>query len=66
MKKGEYVMLFITLFVIPVLGVLYFLNFTTFLKKLINGKSTYNQNVLGAVLTFILIFTIMYCFVGLH
>ncbi|GED62802.1 hypothetical protein [Lysinibacillus fusiformis] len=59
-------MLFILLFVIPVLGVLYFLNFTTFLKKLINGKNTYNQNVLGAILTFMLIFTIMYCFAGLH
>ncbi|MEK4252552.1 MULTISPECIES: hypothetical protein [Ureibacillus] len=51
-------MLFV-LFVIPLLGTLWFLNFTTFLKKLKNGKDTHNQNVLGAVLTFILILAII-------
>ncbi|ALC85230.1 hypothetical protein AM499_04910 [Bacillus sp. FJAT-22090] len=57
-------MLFILLLVVPLLGVLWFLNFTSFLKNLKNGKSTHNQNILGAVLTFIFIFALMYFFVG--
>ncbi|ETT80595.1 hypothetical protein C176_21496 [Viridibacillus arenosi FSL R5-213] len=43
-------MLFMLLLVIPLLGVFWFLNFTTFFKNLKNGKSTHNQNVFGAVL----------------
>ncbi len=57
-------MLIILLLVVPILGVLWFLNLTTFLKNLKNGKSTHNQNILGAVLTFIFIFALMYCFAG--
>jgi len=59
-------MLFILLLVVPLLGVLWFLNFTTFLKNLKNEKSTHNQNVLGAALTFIFIFALMYCYAGTH
>jgi hypothetical protein len=59
-------MLFMLLLVVPLVGVLWFLNFTTFLKNLKKEKSTHNQNILGAVLTFIFIFSLMYCFVGTH
>jgi hypothetical protein len=45
---------------------LWFLNFTTFLRNLKNGKSTHNQNVIGALLTFIFIFSLMYCYAGTH
>lgn len=57
-------MVFMLLLVIPLLGVLWFINFTTFLKNLKYGKSTHRQDVLGPVLTFIFIFTLMYCFLG--
>ncbi|EPD53775.1 hypothetical protein HMPREF1210_00598 [Paenisporosarcina sp. HGH0030] len=59
-------MLIMLWLVVPLLGVVWFLNFTTFLKNLMNGKSTHNQNVLGAVLTFIFIFALMYCYAGTH
>lgn len=58
-------MLFLLLLVIPILGVLWFVNFTTFLKNLKNDKSTDNERVVGIVLTFVSIFTLMYCFAGL-
>lgn len=59
-------MLYILLLVVPLLGVFWFLNLTTFLKNLKNGVSTHNQNVVGAVLTFIFIFALMYCYAGTH
>ncbi|SOB93813.1 hypothetical protein SAMN05880501_101705 [Ureibacillus xyleni] len=59
-------MLVMMLLVVPTIGVLWFLNFTTFLKHLNNGKSTHNQNVLGATLTFIFLFALMYCLAGTH
>ena len=59
-------MLFMLFLVVPILGVLWFLNFTTFLKNLNSGESTHNQKVLGAVLTFIFIFALMYCYAGTH
>lgn len=59
-------MLFIFLLVIPLLGVIWFLNFMTFLSNLKNGVSTHNQKILGAVWTFIFIFTIMYCYASTH
>ncbi|MEH7380977.1 hypothetical protein V7138_10895 [Bacillus sp. JJ1533] len=57
-------MVFMLLFVIPILGVLWFINFTTFLKNLKHGKSTHNQDVLGPVLTFIFIFALMYSYLA--
>jgi len=59
-------MLYLLLLVIPILGFLWFLTVDSFMNNLKNGKSTHNQTVLGAVLTFILLFAIMYGFVGLH
>ncbi|PKR85627.1 hypothetical protein CWO92_07915 [Heyndrickxia camelliae] len=59
-------MLIFFLFVIPSLGVLLFLTFTSFLKNLKDGKSTYNQTILGAILTFIFLFALMYGFVAVH
>jgi len=59
-------MLIFFLFVIPSLGVLLFLTFTSFLKNLKDGKSTHNQTILGAILTFIFLFALMYGFVAVH
>lgn len=59
-------MLYMILLVVPLLGTLWFINFTTFLKNLKNGKSTHNQNLLGAVLTFIFIAAFMICVVGTY
>lgn len=59
-------MLMMMFLVVPAIGVLWFLNFTTFLKHLKDGKSTHNQNVLGGALTFIFLFALMFCFVGYH
>ncbi|SOC41584.1 hypothetical protein SAMN05877842_110179 [Ureibacillus acetophenoni] len=59
-------MLFMILLIVPLLGTLWFLNFTMFLKNLKNGKSTHNQNLLGAVLTFIFIAALMICLVGTY
>ncbi|MEY9972237.1 hypothetical protein ABH966_002611 [Lysinibacillus sp. RC46] len=59
-------MLIMFLIVIPLLGVLWFVNFTTFLKNLKNDKSTHNQTVLGIALTFVFIFSLMYCYIGTH
>ena len=52
-------MLYFYLLVIPALGVLWFLNFTTFLMNLSNGKNTRNQIMIGGCLTFALLFAIM-------
>lgn len=59
-------MLIFFLFVIPSLGVLLFLTFTSFLKNLKDEKSTYTQTILGAILTFIFLFALMYGFVAVH
>jgi len=66
MVKGRSFMLFFYWLVIPLLGVLWFLTFTSFLKNLKNGKSTHNQTILGAVFTFIFLFALMYGFVAVH
>jgi len=59
-------MLIILFVVTPLLGVLWFVNFTVFLKNLKNDKSTHNQTVLGSALTFIFIFALMYYYVRTH
>jgi hypothetical protein len=46
---------FFALVVVPLLGVLWFLNFVVLLEKMKKEKNYHNQKVLGAVLTFILI-----------
>ncbi|MBP2239591.1 hypothetical protein J2Z40_000144 [Cytobacillus eiseniae] len=57
-------MIELLLLVVPLLGVLWFINLTTFLKKLKDGKDTHNQNVLGAVYTFFLLLALMLFFPG--
>lgn len=57
-------MLLILLLVVPLLGVLWFINFTAFLTNLKNDKSTHNQILLGSALTFIFIFAVIYFYVG--
>jgi len=59
-------MLIMLLLGIPLLGVLWFVNFTTFLKNLKNDKSTHNQTVLGIALTFVFILAIMVLYTGTH
>jgi uncharacterized BrkB/YihY/UPF0761 family membrane protein len=59
-------MIYISLLIIPLIGVLWFLNFATFLKNLNNSKENRNQIILGAFLSFILLFIIMYVFIGTH
>ncbi|GHI01146.1 hypothetical protein [Neobacillus kokaensis] len=46
-------------FIVAILGTLWFLNLTALLVKLKMDKSIQNQVILGAVLTFILIFAFM-------
>lgn len=59
-RKGIYRIMFILWFIVPLVGMLWFLNLTSFLKNLVNEKSTHNQTILGAVLTFILILGLNY------
>jgi hypothetical protein len=58
--------LFILWFVTSMLGVLWFLNLVSLLKKIQEETNTQNQTILGAVLTFFFIFSFMYIFVGIH
>lgn len=43
------IMLFMFFVVVPLLGVIWFLNLITFMEKLHNDKNTHNQKVLGGV-----------------
>ncbi|KQL52567.1 hypothetical protein AN964_02780 [Heyndrickxia shackletonii] len=58
-------MFFFLLILIPALGVLWFLNLTNFLIRLKKDQNTHNQKVLGAILTFLLVFAFAYGFLGL-
>lgn len=58
-------MLILLLLGVPILSVLWFLNFTVLLRTLKSGGSIQNQIVIGAILTFISVFSLMYCFVGM-
>lgn len=60
------IVLFFLWFVIPMLAVLWFLNLVTLLKKIKEERNTRNQTILGAVLTFLFVFTFMYVFAGVH
>ncbi|GGJ69051.1 hypothetical protein GGR02_002028 [Anoxybacillus voinovskiensis] len=51
-------MLFVWLIVIPLVGVLWFLNVVFLLKKLHEHRDPHNQIVLGAVWTFLFIFSV--------
>jgi len=58
-------MLFMSFIVVPLLGVIWFLNLITFMENLHNGKNTHNQKVLGGVWTFAFIATLIYCYIGI-
>ncbi|MBG9587449.1 hypothetical protein ABE26_10390 [Cytobacillus firmus] len=58
--------LFILWFVLPIFGVFWYLNLILLLKKIKEGKNTRIQTILGAVLTFFFIFTLIYFFSGFH
>ena len=49
-----------TWIIVPLIGVLWYLNLTLFLKNAIKGKSTHNQTLIGAVLTYMLIVELYY------
>jgi hypothetical protein len=57
---------YIIVFLTSLLGVLWFLNLVTFFKKIKEDRSTHNQTILGAVLTFFVIFSFMFFLVSLH
>ena len=55
---------FLWIFVIlPLLGVIWFLNLITFIEKLHKGKDTHNQKILGSVWTFIFIAFLFFCLI---
>jgi len=58
-------LLFISFVVLPVLGVIWFLNLITFMEKLHNGKNTHNQKILGGLWTFVFIAALFYCFLSI-
>jgi hypothetical protein len=57
---------FIHMLVTSLLGVLLFINFVYFIKNTKEGKSTHNQTILGSVLTFFFIFSLMFFILSLH
>ena len=60
------IVLFFLWFVIPMLGVFWFLNLVSLLKKIKEERNTRNQTILGTVLTFFFVLTFMYIFAGVH
>jgi hypothetical protein len=46
------------------IGFLWFLNFSSLIKKIKDGQDEQNSTVLGAFLPFLLLFVIMYAFAG--
>ncbi|MBB6284189.1 hypothetical protein B1690_11510 [Geobacillus sp. 46C-IIa] len=57
---------YIYLLILPIIGVLWFLNLASFLKNLNSNENTLNQTMIGAVLTFLFVFLYMYGFLGTH
>ncbi|ADU94779.1 hypothetical protein GYMC52_2394 [Geobacillus sp. Y412MC52] len=57
---------YIYLLILPIIGVLWFLNLASFLKNLNSDENTLNQTMIGAVLTFLFVFLYMYGFLGTH
>lgn len=55
--------LLLMFFILPSLGVIWFLNLITFIEKLHKGKDTHNQKILGVVWTFIFIALLFFCFI---
>ncbi|WP_369902497.1 hypothetical protein [Bacillus manliponensis] len=59
-------MLYILFLLIPLLGVLWFVNFVYLIRNIANKKSIHNQILLGTVITFFFLFAFMYSILGLH
>jgi len=57
-------LLFFMLFVIPLVGALWFLNLVSLLKKLHESRNPQNERILGAVLTFLLLFSLMFVYLS--
>ncbi|EMI10662.1 hypothetical protein F510_1393 [Anoxybacillus gonensis] len=57
---------FLYLITLPIIGSLWFLNFTIFLKRLNSNGNTRNQTILGVLLTFIFIFVFAYGYLATH
>lgn len=62
-------LLIIAWLVVPSIGALWFLNLALLLKKLNEGgykRHIQNQVVIGAALSFLFVFALMYIFVAVH
>ena len=57
---------FLYLITLPIIGSLWFLNFTIFFKRLNSNENTHNQTILGVLLTFIFIFVFAYGYLATH
>jgi positive regulator of sigma E activity len=53
-------------FFLPLIGMLWFLNLVTLIKKIKEDKACQNQIILGAALSFIFIGVFMFWIVGLY
>jgi len=54
------------LFIIPILGVLWFLYLVSLLKNIKEEKDTKNQTILGSVISFLFVFFCAFAFAGVH
>ncbi|UNL83173.1 hypothetical protein [Priestia koreensis] len=52
-------------FIIPILGVLWFVNLTLFLKKLHAKEDTHNTVMIGGLLTFAFVFFVEFGFISM-
>ncbi len=59
-------MIFLLLFITPIIGVFGFLNLVTLLQKMKDGKNYHNQKVLGGFITFLFIFCICFLILALE
>ncbi|WML56550.1 hypothetical protein [Neobacillus sp. PS2-9] len=59
-------MTYLSLIGIPLLGVIWFLNFVSLISSINSGKNVRNQTIIGAALTFIVMFLFIYWFTGIH
>jgi len=52
--------LFFVLVIVPLIGVLWFLNLVSLIKKIKKDRDPHNQVLLGAVMTFFFVFMFSY------
>ncbi|MBS4216158.1 hypothetical protein [Neobacillus rhizophilus] len=57
---------YVLLLAVPLIGVVWFLNFVQLINHIKHGKDIRNQTIAGAVLTFVVVFVFMYWLAGIH